>query len=423
MQKTFRIVPISFIFILIVISVALSACAPGQPLGPTLTPTHTPTATHTPAATIDVSATSIAATENFRATLESVAATETTIVSSTSAAKTQDAIIKAKHATATKEAFLAAEQLEKDIITAAENICGGKGFPGAAKYIYKRDFHPLVLFPDKYTYPQEVRPDSLNELEIVVCIDKSEETFRRQEYKVRKNFLSERGYYCLDNVQLWTITIRGAQTGKVVHEFKIRGPRSENRCGDSELFGALNNIFGENKTKSKTGAAPDFTIIWNKIESLVLLDMNSNATPEDLEIREQSSSLSGRISFVSTRDGNPEIYTINANGTNLKRLTWDPALDHEPAWSPDGSQIAFTSERDGNWEIYLMDSSGKNLENITNHSSHDTAVAWSPDGSEIAFFSNRNGNWDIYVMNLDSRIIEQLTTNLETDSYPAWSPQ
>ena len=224
----------------------MSGCGPGQLLVPTLTPTHTPTAT------IDVSATSIAATE-------------TAIVSSTSGVKTQDADIKAMHATATKEAFLAAEQSEKDINTAAEKICGyGIGFPGAAKYIAKRDFHPLVLFPDKYTYPQEVRPDSLNELEIVACIDESEH-ITSHEYGVE--------YYCLDIVQLTMITIRAAQTGDILHEFEIRGSEPTTPCGNIETFPT------GTKTIKRTGGSPDFTLLWIKLINLVLLDMNGKVTP------------------------------------------------------------------------------------------------------------------------------------------------
>lgn len=222
---------------IVIFALLLAGCAPAStPVPPTLMPTHTPTAT------IDVSATSMAATE-------------TAIVSSTSAAKTEDAI--------------ATKQSEKDIIPAAENICGGKGFPGASKYIAKRAFHPLVLFPDKYTYPQEVRPDSLNELEIVACIDESKETISRQQYMVA----SPGEYYCLNIVQLVTITIRAAQTGEVVHEYEIRGPRPKNPCGISETFPS------GLKTISKTGGAPDFTQIWEEIENLVLLDMNGKVTP------------------------------------------------------------------------------------------------------------------------------------------------
>ena len=70
--------------------------------------------------------------------------------------------------------------------------------------------------------------------------------------------------------------------------------------------------------------------------------------PYYLEIPGASGSpAAGKIAFVSSRDGNPEIYTINTDGTELTRLTNDPAVDEEPAWSPDG-RIAFVSERSGN---------------------------------------------------------------------------
>ena len=75
----------------------------------------------------------------------------------------------------------------------------------------------------------------------------------------------------------------------------------------------------------------------------------------------------GQIAFVSRRDGNPEIYVMNADGKNQRRLTNNRADDWFPSWSPDGRRIAFISERDGHpdrnpgWftsEIYVMDADG-----------------------------------------------------------------
>jgi len=66
------------------------------------------------------------------------------------------------------------------------------------------------------------------------------------------------------------------------------------------------------------------------------------------------------IAFHSGRDGNFEIYVMNADGTNPTRLTNNPAFDALPAWSPDGTKIAFFSDRDGNGDIYVMNADGTN---------------------------------------------------------------
>src|SRR5690349_11165949 len=62
----------------------------------------------------------------------------------------------------------------------------------------------------------------------------------------------------------------------------------------------------------------------------------------------------GKVVFESVRDGNPEIYTMDANGSNVNRLTNNAAIDESPVVSPDGSKVAFVSLRDGNFEIYSM---------------------------------------------------------------------
>ena len=100
----------------------------------------------------------------------------------------------------------------------------------------------------------------------------------------------------------------------------------------------------------------------------------------------------GKIAFVSSRDGNPEIYTINTNGTNLTRLTNDPAVDDEPAWSPDGRRIAFVRNR----EIYVMNADGSNVVR-TFSAGFAQSPSWSPDGTKIVYSAYSNGSANLWV--------------------------
>ena len=85
----------------------------------------------------------------------------------------------------------------------------------------------------------------------------------------------------------------------------------------------------------------------------------------------------------------------------LKRLTQLPALDTNPAWSPDGTLIAFTSDRDDNSEIYVMAADGSDQRRMTHNPAIDTSPAWSPDGQSVWFASNRDGIWQVYALRAD----------------------
>ena len=129
-----------------------------------------------------------------------------------------------------------------------------------------------------------------------------------------------------------------------------------------------------------------------------------------------------RIAFNSDRDGNTEVYAMNADGSGVARLTYNDAVDGGPAWSPDGRRIAFESTRDGNWEIYVMNADGSGVTRLTHNDAYDWSPAWSPDGRRIAFHSKRDGNREIYVMNADGSGVTRLTYNGAFDSGPNWSP-
>ena len=181
-----------------------------------------------------------------------------------------------------------------------------------------------------------------------------------------------------------------------------------------------------------------------------------------------------QIAFTSGRDGNSEIYVMDADGKNQRRLTNHPATDFNPSWSPDGKKIAFSSYRNGgniqifvmdsdgqnpirltdgnvgrkaqtglqtgkrlhllaiemkelpgavwNIEIYVMDSDGKNRKRLTDSPKSNFGPSWSPDSQRIAFVSTRHGATEIYVMDADGKKQERLTNNGVADDDPSWSP-
>ena len=130
----------------------------------------------------------------------------------------------------------------------------------------------------------------------------------------------------------------------------------------------------------------------------------------------------GHIVFSSDRDGNYEIYLMNADGSGQARLTNNTAIDETPSFSPDGKQIVFTSDRDGNYEIYLMNADGSGQTRLTNSPKLDYAPSFSPDGKQIVFTSGRDGNYEIYVMNADGSTQTRLTNNTTFDEAPSFSP-
>ena len=140
-----------------------------------------------------------------------------------------------------------------------------------------------------------------------------------------------------------------------------------------------------------------------------------------------------QIAFTSERDGNREIYVMDANGTNPRRLTNSPLVDWDPSWSPDGKHIAFTANgRPGDWgsrggdlEIYVMDANGTNPRKLTENHRQDTAPAWSPDGKRIAYTSTIDRNQEIYVIDADGGNQLKLTNSGDVHIHnwkPSWSP-
>ena len=129
-----------------------------------------------------------------------------------------------------------------------------------------------------------------------------------------------------------------------------------------------------------------------------------------------------RLGFRSKVTGHWQIYTINADGSDLRQITAGNYDNTEASWSPDGRQIAFASTRDGNKEIYRMDSDGGNQLRLVTNAGHDDDPSWSPDDRWLVFESMRGGRLDIYKMRSDGSAVSGLTTGGQSNSTPAWSP-
>ena len=128
-----------------------------------------------------------------------------------------------------------------------------------------------------------------------------------------------------------------------------------------------------------------------------------------------------RLAFYSERDGNAEIYVMNADGSGVTRLTNTKADEGYPAWSPDGRTISFDSDRDGNFDVFAMNADGTNVRPLTRHKARDVSASWSPDGSKIVFMSDREGGFDAFEAAPDPAAPATRITRTGTTWFPVFS--
>lgn len=128
-----------------------------------------------------------------------------------------------------------------------------------------------------------------------------------------------------------------------------------------------------------------------------------------------------QIAFAGSAGGNVDIYVFNSTGGGLRRLTTTHALEASPDWSPTGRQIAYTSDQTGTPQIWIMDAEGVNARRLTYAGNWNDEVAWSPAGDKIAFACRNEGDFNICVMDMASGATVQLTSE-GSNGHPAWSP-
>jgi hypothetical protein len=119
-----------------------------------------------------------------------------------------------------------------------------------------------------------------------------------------------------------------------------------------------------------------------------------------------------------------DIYTVDADGGTVTRLTTDPVANYQPEWSPDGSRIAFVRAFNGTaTAIYAINADGTDVRQVSSHDGgSDFAPSWSPNGSRLVFASIRYEDWEIFVVNADGTDEHTIIGPGRYMDDPVWSP-
>lgn len=137
-----------------------------------------------------------------------------------------------------------------------------------------------------------------------------------------------------------------------------------------------------------------------------------------------------RIAFESTRDGNLELYLMQADGSHQTRLTFDSSTDASPSWAPDGKHLLFFSNRtstqnpEGRWHLYIIDLDSLQTRPIPQLNRDAFRPVLSPNGKHIAFdaWTEKAGTHQLFVMESDGTNPYPLTYTQSYESAPQWSP-
>lgn len=132
-----------------------------------------------------------------------------------------------------------------------------------------------------------------------------------------------------------------------------------------------------------------------------------------------------QIALTLSKDGNSEIYVVNAQGGGVvRRLTNHKAIDTSPAWSPSGKEIAFVSDREGGPQVFVMSANGSNIRRVSMNGAYNTTPAWSPrlDERRIAYTTRDEKTFDIVTLDLDTKKMVRITQREGVNEEPTFSP-
>lgn len=231
-----------------------------------------------------------------------------------------------------------------------------------------------------------------------------------------------------DQIEQWAFGKRGIAQTRIAYindELKIVDSDGAETRAITTGRGALSPAW------SPTGLSVVFTVLGNAGTQVHELDVRTGRTRRVSQIRAGLN-----ITPVYQPGGNAILYAQGTgNGTDLvlapldsgtaKRITVGRGTDNtSPSYSPDGHQIAFISGKSGAPQVYIMDADGSNVQLVTPYTagvrSYRASPDWSPDGRAIAY-EQQNGNFQVFMIDLRDRVPKQLTSEGENED-PSWAP-
>jgi TolB protein len=170
-----------------------------------------------------------------------------------------------------------------------------------------------------------------------------------------------------------------------------------------------------------------YTTYLKYYSDLVMVDMTTlkrtrvSAQP-GLNVQGAISPDGSKLAMILSRDGTPELYTQDLMGGNLKRLTWDKAVEASPTWAPDGRSLIFTSDLSGTPQLYQIGLAGGKGKRLTRDGTDNNAPEWSPASGLVVYSSRRGGFYQICVFNPKTGQEIQQTFDMANHEDPAWAP-
>src|SRR5256712_8834772 len=223
---------------------------------------------------------------------------------------------------------------------------------------------------------------------------------------------------------------RGVFSTRIAYVLK-QGPRFELRVADADGQNAQSILISSEPIMSLSwapdGARMAYVSFQNEKPILFVQSLSASKQPAPVANYKGSNSAPAwspdgkQLAAVLTKDGSSQIYLMNADGTNLRRISFSGFIDTEPFFTPDGRSIYFTSDRGGSPQIYRMPAKGGEAVRVTFEGDYNVSPRLSPEGKTLVYVSRNDGRFQVMAMDLETRQI-QILTDGQRDESPTFAP-